>query len=79
MRSQLTYRICKFVFLQTLLLPLSIFSQFESKIYKEDSKQSFAFIENKGQVIDQDNNLNPAVLYLLNTPGFNVQLRLKGL
>ncbi|MEI6899407.1 MAG: FISUMP domain-containing protein, partial [Bacteroidota bacterium] len=34
--------------------------------------------ENKGQVIDQNNNLNPAVLYLLNTPGMNVQLRRGG-
>jgi len=34
-----------------------------------------AFIENKGQIIDQKNNPNPDVLYLLNTPGFNVQLR----
>jgi len=36
------------------------------------------FIENKGQIIDQDNQLNPEVLYLLNTPGFNVQLRKGG-
>ncbi|MEI6436815.1 MAG: hypothetical protein WCP32_18470 [Bacteroidota bacterium] len=32
------------------------------------------FIENKGQIIDQDNKPNPSVLYLLNTPGMNVQL-----
>jgi uncharacterized protein (TIGR02145 family) len=37
-----------------------------------------AFIENKGQIIDQNNKPNPAVLYLLNTPGFNVQLRKGG-
>jgi len=36
------------------------------------------FIENKGQVIDQNINSNPAVLYMLNTPGFNVQLRKEG-
>ena len=36
---------------------------------------TIAFIENKGQIIDQDNKPNPAVLYLLNTPGMNVQLR----
>jgi len=41
-------------------------------------KQSTGFIENKGQVINQNNNSNPAVLYLLNTPGFNVQLRKEG-
>jgi hypothetical protein len=37
------------------------------------------FIENKGKIIDQKNNPNPAVLYLLNTPGMNVQLRKAGL
>ncbi|MCX6250433.1 MAG: hypothetical protein NTX61_06750, partial [Bacteroidetes bacterium] len=39
---------------------------------------SSAFIENKGQVIDQNNKPNPGVLYLLNTPGMNVQLRRGG-
>ncbi|MFH0761056.1 MAG: hypothetical protein V2A67_06100 [Bacteroidota bacterium] len=33
------------------------------------------FIENKGQIIDQNSRPNLAVLYLLNTPGMNVQLR----
>jgi uncharacterized protein (TIGR02145 family) len=37
-----------------------------------------AFIENKGQIIDQNNKPNPAVLYLLTTPGFNIQLRRGG-
>ncbi len=41
-------------------------------------KSTSAFIENKGQIIDQKNNPNPGVLYLLNTPGFNVQLRRDG-
>ena len=36
------------------------------------------FIENKGQIHDQNNNPNPAVLYLLNIPGMNVQLRKDG-
>ncbi len=39
---------------------------------------SSAFIENKGQIIDQNNKPNAAVLYLLNTPGMNVQLRRGG-
>lgn len=38
----------------------------------------FGFIENKGQIIDQNNKPNPSVLYLLNTPGMNVQLRKTG-
>jgi len=32
----------------------------------------------KGQIIDQNNKPNPAVLFLLNTPGMNVQLRRTG-
>ncbi|MEI6898523.1 MAG: T9SS type B sorting domain-containing protein, partial [Bacteroidota bacterium] len=36
------------------------------------------FIENKGQIIDQNNKPNPACLYLLNTSGLNVQLRKGG-
>ena len=44
--------------------------------FKSSSKA--AFIENKGQIIDQHSNPNPVVLYLLNTPGFNVQLRKNG-
>ncbi|MCX6249142.1 MAG: hypothetical protein NTX61_00165, partial [Bacteroidetes bacterium] len=39
---------------------------------------SSGFIENKGQIIDQNNKPNPGVLYLLNTPGMNVQLRRGG-
>jgi uncharacterized protein (TIGR02145 family) len=38
----------------------------------------FGFIENKGQIIDQNNKFNSLVLYLLNTPGMNVQLRRGG-
>jgi len=38
----------------------------------------FGFIENKGQIIDQFYMPNPGVLYLLNTPGLNVQLRQTG-
>jgi uncharacterized protein (TIGR02145 family) len=36
------------------------------------------FIENKGQIINQNNKPNPACLYLLNMPGMNVQLRHSG-
>lgn len=42
------------------------------------SKANYGFIENKGQIINQNNKPNPAVLYLLNTPGMNVQLRRGG-
>jgi uncharacterized protein (TIGR02145 family) len=43
-----------------------------------NSRVKSGFIENKGQVIDQNNKPNPSVLYLLNTPGMNVQLRRSG-
>jgi hypothetical protein len=36
---------------------------------------SYGFIENKGQIIDQNNNLNSEVKYLFNGNGFNVQLK----
>jgi uncharacterized protein (TIGR02145 family) len=48
----------------------------ESFLKRQDTKTGF--IENKGQIIDQNNKPNPAVLYLLNTPGMNVQLRKGG-
>ncbi len=42
------------------------------------SKTSPLFIENKGQIIDQFEAPNPDVNFLLNSPGFNVQLRKTG-
>jgi len=51
---------------------------------KEDQTQmlakskSYGFIENKGQVTDQHHNPNPAVMYLLNGNGLNVQVKQGG-
>src|SRR5690606_4305125 len=42
------------------------------------TKLQFGFIENKGQIINQNNQPAKEVLYLLNTPGLNVQLRKGG-
>src|SRR5205085_3235437 len=36
------------------------------------------YIENKGQVIDQYHHPNPAVKYLFNSNGLNIQLRADG-
>ncbi|MBE0647106.1 MAG: hypothetical protein IH596_04900, partial [Bacteroidales bacterium] len=58
-----------------LLFANSLFAQNPNPSTKSSTK---GFIENKGQIIDQDNNPNPEVLYLLNTPGMNVQLRRGG-
>ncbi len=38
----------------------------------------YGFIQNKGQIIDQNNQLNPHVLYLYNGNGLRVQLRKGG-
>jgi len=40
--------------------------------------QSVGFIENKGQIIDQKGKPNPAVQYLLNSNGLNVQIKKNG-
>jgi hypothetical protein len=48
-----------------------------SNINKPVSSQ-YGFIENKGQIIDQNNQPNPSVLYLYNGNGLRVQLRKGG-
>ena len=50
---------------------------FAGTINKPVSSQH-GFIENKGQIIDQNNNLNPSVLYLYNGNGLHVQLKQSG-
>ncbi|MEO8235087.1 MAG: T9SS type B sorting domain-containing protein [Flavobacterium sp.] len=46
--------------------------------YSQKQKSSIGFIENKGQIIDQKGKQNKGVLYLLNTPGLNVQIKKNG-
>ncbi len=69
-----------FAFLITVLLcgpgQLKASNKPETLLKQQSSKTGF--IENKGQIIDQNNKPNPAVLYLLNTPGMNVQIRRGG-
>jgi hypothetical protein len=48
-----------------------------TNINKPISSQ-YGFIQNKGQIIDQNNQLNPHVLYLYNGNGLRVQLRKGG-
>jgi len=45
---------------------------------KEVQLSRTGFYENKGQIVDQNYHPNPGVKYLLNSPGFNVQLRQTG-
>ena len=42
---------------------------------KQPVSSQFGFIENKGQIIDQDNKPNPACLFLYNGSGLHVQLK----
>ncbi|MFI5221789.1 MAG: SBBP repeat-containing protein, partial [Bacteroidia bacterium] len=41
-------------------------------------KAQYGFIENKGQIVDQNNQLNKDVLFLYNSNGFKVQLKKNG-
>ena len=69
-----------FLFLTTVFLcvPVRIIASNKPENSFKHQYSEPGFIENKGQVIDQNHNLNPAVLYLLNSPGMNVQLRKAG-
>ncbi|MDP1727312.1 MAG: SBBP repeat-containing protein [Bacteroidota bacterium] len=42
--------------------------------YSKIISGNYGFIENKGQIIDQNNHLNPAVKYLFNGNGLNIHL-----
>ncbi len=66
----------KFVQFLFLILVIAINAN-ASNINKPISSQ-YGFIENKGQIIDQNNNPNPSVLYLYNGNGLRVQLRKEG-
>ncbi len=66
-----------FAFLITAILcsPAELIALNKPETLLKQQNSKTGFIENKGQIIDQNNNSNPAVLYLLNMPGMNVQLR----
>ena len=66
----------KYIPLCFLLLAIVITTS-ASNITKPISSQ-YGFIENKGQIIDQNNKPNPHVLYLYNGNGLHVQLRKDG-
>lgn len=61
----------------SIALLVCILGLFATKITTDYSehKTQYGFIENKGQIHDQNNKPNPSVKYLLNTQGMNVQLR----
>ncbi len=64
--------------LHIMMLLLACSTYARENTPKGFSQHTTGFIENKGQIIDQDNKPNPGVLYLLNAPGMNVQLRRGG-
>jgi gliding motility-associated-like protein len=51
---------------------------FYFSLFAQNKNGSVGFIENKGQIIDQKGKPNPAVKYLLNTSGLNVQIKKTG-
>lgn len=55
-----------------------LFIIFSTSIYSQNHKTEKGFIENKGQIIDQNGKPNKNVLYLLNTRGLNVQIKKNG-
>ena len=61
----------KFLLLIAIIFTATI--SFATGINKPVSSR-YGFIENKGQIIDQNNNLNPSVKYLFNSNGLNIQL-----
>ena len=63
----------KFLLLFFLLsFSISIFSQ------QLKTSSAYSFTENKGQIVDQDGKQNPAVQYLFNSGGLNVQIKNDG-
>ena len=55
-----------------LFFLILLFTTFVSSQYKN---KSLGFTENKGQITDQKEKSNPAVQYLLNSNGLNVQIK----
>ena len=58
-----------------LNLNLGVKAQFVEKKRIQSSTSKEGFIENKGQIIDQNHALNRDVKFLLNQAGLNIQLR----
>ena len=61
------------IFFYFLFIPFSLLQAREKN--NTIRKSFYGFIENKGQIIDQNYRPNPGVLYLLNSPGLNIQIR----
>lgn len=68
------------IYLMKKLLLLILLFSISSLVFgqKLENNSKAFFYENKGQIIDQDGHENPAVKYLFNAPGINVQLKKDG-
>jgi gliding motility-associated-like protein len=62
--------------MKTRILPYILL--FSITLFSQNKNSSIGFIENKGQIIDQNGKPNNKVKYLLNTNGLNVQIRENG-
>ena len=69
---------CAIKVTRILILLCFVFIAGEGLFAQDIQEKQLLFIENKGQIIDQLGNPNPAVRYLLSTNGLNVQLRQNG-
>jgi len=66
------------LFVCFLAIPVFSFAKYDGKNLSTSNPSSLGFIENKGQIVDQDYKPNPDVKYLFCSPGFNIQLRTSG-
>jgi predicted SpoU family rRNA methylase len=65
-------------YIQLALFIFAIVFNIEANSINKPVSAQYGFIENKGQIIDQNNIPNPNVLYLYNGNGLRVQLRKEG-
>jgi hypothetical protein len=63
---------------QLLIVGIALFTSFYAKPLITPKQSQKGFVENKGQIHDQNFKANPTVKFLLNVPGMNVQLRSNG-
>ncbi|HTB07839.1 MAG TPA: SBBP repeat-containing protein [Bacteroidia bacterium] len=64
-------------------LAILLFSTFirvngQQRVINRSNFRNFGFIENKGQIVDQEYKTNTTVKYLLCSPGINIQLKQTG-
>lgn len=74
--NHLTMKLSQFYI--TCLIALFCFKHIAAQTINKPTAALYGFIENKGQIIDQNNNPNPSVLYLYTGNGLNVQLKKEG-